>query len=138
MDDERVRVIQFIEENRTSLEISTVVYEEEEFRMEDFDHFQFVQIINGESNQVSMGGPGSNLFRHLGIVQIDILGIPKQGTGLLRSAADQWRKLFRQQQLTTSTGDVITFNEASVRPAGRDNGRPRFIVSIPYYRDEIG
>lgn len=138
-ESERIGLQQFawdqFQANET--EVKILIFEEDEFNPDTVEEFVLMSIINGDSALASLGSPGSRLFRHQGIVQFDIYTLPDTGTGKQRRVAERVRKMFRDKQMTLKDNDVLTFQEASTRPGGRERGKVRYIVSVPFTRDEV-
>jgi hypothetical protein len=85
-------------------------------------------------SQVSMGSPGSNRFRHFGIVTIQIFQPQDQGSKDARAKATTALGAF--MGVTTTNG--IKFFDVTARQIGNDGGGfYRIHVIASFYYDEI-
>lgn len=99
------------------------------------DPWAALYIVNGEADQVSMGDPGNNVFRHAGTVMVQIFAplAPQAGSVATRRAealADHAAAIFRAQRV-----DGLLFGAPYV--SGRSEDDPWFhvTVTIPFTRD---
>lgn len=89
-------------------------------------------ILRGQSAVAGMAGAGQNRYRHPGIVQIDVNIAQGKGSRIALELVDEAAAIFRGKVV-----DGIRFSAPDVREMLEpESSRIRFIVSIPFYRDE--
>lgn len=88
------------------------------------------RVLNGESVQATFGAPGSNTFRHNGVVSINIYVPSGQGKPAALALADRATAIYRVQRT-----DGILFRAPSVNILGDDGGYFRVNVSVSFFRD---
>jgi hypothetical protein len=89
-------------------------------------------LLQGPSRLVGGRGAGVGRYRHMGIIQVDVLARQGNGTKAALALADKVGAIFREQMID----GVLCRTPAIAKPAG-DAGYYRVTVSIEYQRDEI-
>ncbi len=108
-----------------------------------YDNVQFVppnsgsyiqaSVIFGQSQQVSLGGPGQKRFRHIGLLTINIFAPVNTGDGAMLGTAGSVEALFRA---VTVSG--VVFQVPNVLRVGQDGKYYQIAVQCPFYADDIG
>lgn len=96
------------------------------------NHVRFF-IMDGEADQISIGSPGSNTFRHPQIVMIKIFTVNNAGQGVLPALdlADKFCTIFRNR-----TADGISFKTPYMVKLGvTEDGFYQVNAFCPYDRD---
>jgi len=93
-----------------------------------------LHIVEGNSIPASMGITAVD--RHIGFVQMDVFAPLNTGTAQADKVAEFAGGLFRRQDWTLSDGAYIRFKVPQYRFMGADSGFARFMMRIPYWRDE--
>ena len=89
-------------------------------------------ILRGQAAVAGMVGGGVNRYRHPGLVQIDVVTAVGEGTRVGTLLVDEVCLIFRGQNVSG-----IIFSAPDVRRMIEpETSRHRFIVTIPFYRDE--
>lgn len=84
--------------------------------------------------QVSMGDPGNNRFRHFGIVTIQVFQPRGDGSRDARDKATAALAIFMGAQTTNG----VTFTDVSARQIGDDgNGYYQINILAPFWYDEL-
>lgn len=87
-----------------------------------------------DGEQVSMGSPGSNRFRHYGVVTIQVFQPQGQGSKAARQLATDALGVFMGAQTTNG----VIFHDVAGRQIGNDgNGFYQINVVSSFYYDEI-
>ena len=87
----------------------------------------------GEASQASIGVPGSNLFRHPGIVSILVYVPEKKGEEEALRLADLAASVYRDNVSVPE----IRFNAPSINKRGVVDGYTQINVTIPFNRDSF-
>lgn len=87
------------------------------------------------SEQVSIGSPGSNRFRHHGLLMIELYTPAAEGDEGLYGVYGVIKDSFKSQ---ATIDGVVYRNMPSITVIGRDQKWWRASVSINWYADEIG
>lgn len=90
-------------------------------------------IVEGEGELAGLAGKGANLYRHRGVVIIQIFVPIGDGDGLARAIADDIATIFRGQLVAG-----VHFRAPSARRVGPDEAWWQLNVRIPYRADLIG
>ena len=99
----------------------------------DQSEYVRLQVLQGESALVGYrGGVGQGLYRHVGVVQVDIFTPQSIGGARALELADNVAAIFRGQRV----GDVLFRNPSLAKPVAED-GYFRVAFSCDYQRDEI-
>jgi hypothetical protein len=89
-------------------------------------------IVNGDSFQVTIGS-GTNAFRHIGLIVIQVFSPLNKGNGEVLALADSIASIFRNW-----CGTTVSCKAPSVKDIGPDgHGWYQVNVSIPFHRDEL-
>ncbi|RLI53406.1 MAG: hypothetical protein DRP09_15780 [Candidatus Thorarchaeota archaeon] len=89
-----------------------------------------INIIDGNAFPASLNG-GSVLYRHTGIISVNIYVPVGTASKVARQYADQIAAIYRGQQFSS-----INCYEASIHRLGERDGWFVFNVTVPFYRDE--
>jgi hypothetical protein len=89
-------------------------------------------VKNGESNQVSVGIPGSNRFRHVGVVMTVLHVDQGMGKASALAVADDLAAIFRRSE----TGSV-SFLDPAVNFLGNEGAWLKVSVTCGFYRDSF-
>lgn len=89
-------------------------------------------VRHGEAFQASAGDPGNNVFRHPGVVMIQLFAPTSKGTKELRTLGELAGKVFRAKRV-----DNILFRTPSFALLDSDGPWARAMVKVPFYRDEL-
>lgn len=89
-------------------------------------------LLNGDAFQASMGAPGANTYRHVGVIDISIYVPEKWGEAPARSYADEIAAIFRNYN---SGGIRCRAPRLRVLGNSIDEAWYRITVSIPFERD---
>jgi hypothetical protein len=92
-------------------------------------------ILDSESFQASLPA-GTTLYRHPGIVQIDVLGPRDQGTKQLTDAIDLLTTIYRRKTVITSDGQHVKFKVPRTMNLGEQNGWWRYSFRVEFHREE--
>ncbi len=93
--------------------------------------FLSLSILRGQSTQAGMVGGGVAMYRHPGIVQIDVSIAQGKGTRVGLELVDEIALIFRGKNISG-----IIFRAPDIRRMLEpETSRIRFIVTIPYHRD---
>ena len=105
------------------------------FKTPDSDSVSWLEfnIVSGEPSQISVGAPGKNIFRHPGIVSINVLTPAKLGEEESLRLADLVAEIFRAK----STDASIRFNPPTINRLGVMQNYTQRNVSIPFNRDSL-
>jgi hypothetical protein len=93
------------------------------------------RITDADGRQAEIAGDGPVLTRYVGIVQLDIMTAPGDGSAEARKMADTVSNIYRRKHLIDSAGGSITFRIPAFRAMGLTSERYRFVVTCPYIRD---
>lgn len=91
-----------------------------------------VSIANGEATQRSIGNPGNNVHRHLGVIFVQCFVPLGTDTLVARQLADDAAAIFRNARF-----DGIRCYAASVAEVGPDENWFQVNMSCPFQRDEL-
>lgn len=91
-----------------------------------------LSIQNGDALQISSGSPGSNTFRHPGVLFVNLYVPAGQGTSALRQLGDDVCRLFRALRVSN-----IFFQTPTFRMLPADAVWQPGLVTAPFYRDEL-
>lgn len=94
-------------------------------------HVEFY-LLNGEASQASIGAPGSNVFRHVGLVSINVFTPESTGKPEALRLADTAAEIFRNQ-----VKDAIRFKTPKVTVLGVQDHYYQVNVSVPFTRDSF-
>ena len=89
-------------------------------------------ILNGDATQRSIGNPGANVHRHVGVITVQVFVPIDSGTHTARDLADDAAAIFRNQRF-----DGIRCDVPSVREVGPDDIWFQVNMSCPFRRDEL-
>lgn len=99
-----------------------------------------VAIIEGESFQLTLGGP-TNVHRHPGVVYVSVFVPQNTGDAAVRLLADQVAAIFRSVAVDGTDGgtdEVLRFRTPRLRPMGSADGvYYQMNCEVPYVRDAI-
>jgi len=90
-------------------------------------------MVDGDSNQVSLGSPGSNLHRTVGILYAQLFIPVGTGDKVIRAMA---KKIYDKFLGLTDFG--VRYKTPSIRKVGRDGSYWQLNVNCPFYTDDIG
>ncbi len=91
-------------------------------------------INNGEADVAALGG-STLLYRHTGVITVQIFTEIGIGTEKARDLADKAAAIFRGKRITHN-GTTVKCYAATARPAGSTGGWYQINVTIPFIRDE--
>ena len=98
-------------------------------------------VVNGEAAQASIGAPGNNIVRHVGMAVVQIFVPVHQGEGAARALADCVVELFRGLSLAGyrfkpayAGGVSASFGQQSYSLV---DGWHQLNVTVPFTRDEF-
>ena len=87
-----------------------------------------------QGQQISVGAPGSNRFRHYGILTLQIFSVQGDSSKDARAKATRALEIF----MGTKTQNGVKFYNVSARPVGNtDDGYYQINVTASFYYDEI-
>ncbi len=92
-------------------------------------------ILDSDSFQASLPA-GTTLYRHPGILQIDVLGPLDQGTRQLTEVIDLLTPIFRRVTRQTSDGQLVKFKVPRTVNLGEQNGWWRYSFRVDFHREE--
>ncbi len=98
--------------------------------------FVYFEIINGSSFYASLGSPGSNFHRNVGLIFLHIFVPKNTGDGLALTYARQLGSIFKGKHL-----DGIRYSAATIGGGEVADDKGNFwrrTVSIEYRFDELG
>lgn len=101
----------------------------------DGQAFLFLEVLNGEASQASIGSPGARVFRHPGVIMVHVFVPMGIGEKLALEHADAVAAIFRAQSF-----DGVLCYAPSVgdgEPADDDGKWYRVTVSVPFHFDAI-
>lgn len=106
----------------------------ENVKLDSNNKENFVEFFvkNGESNQVSVGTPGSNRFRHAGVVMAVLHAEQGLGKASALAVADSIAAIFRR----SGTGSV-SFLDPAVNFLGNEGSWLKVSVTCGFYRDSF-
>lgn len=90
-------------------------------------------ILNGAPSQISVGSPGSNLFRHPGIIYILFMVPVEKGEEELLRLSDIATEIFRNN----SSIPGVEFNVPIFNKQGVIDGYFQANLSVPFNRDSL-
>lgn len=104
------------------------------FPIPDRENWVRFDCAENDGQQVSMGSPGSNRFRHYGIVTIQVFQPQDQGSKEARQLATDALGVF----MGAVTANGVYFQDVQGRQIGNDgNGFYQINVLASFYYDEI-
>jgi hypothetical protein len=104
------------------------------FTIPDAENWVRFNCQENDGQQVSMGSPGSNRFRHYGIVTIQVFAPQDQGSIEARQLATDALGVFMGAQTTNG----VLFQDVQGRQIGNDGkGFYQINVLASFYYDEI-
>jgi len=104
------------------------------FTIPDSENWVRFDCTENDGEQVSMGSPGSNRFRHYGIVTIQVFAPQDQGSVDARQLATDALGVF----MGAVTTNGVYFYDVQGRQIGNDgNGFYQINVVASFYYDEI-
>lgn len=104
------------------------------FSIPDRQNWVRFDCAENDGQQVSMGSPGSNRFRHYGIVTIQVFQPQDQGSKEARQLATDALGVF----MGAVTANGVQFYDVQGRQIGNDgNGFYQINVLASFYYDEI-
>lgn len=109
-------------------------YDNAKFAPPDNDYWCRLVINMGSTNQRSIGAPGSNRERTIGVLQAQLFGPLDHGDGGLLALADTVRAAFKRVSVSG-----VTFATPEIPDRGRrSESWWQINVNCPFYSDEIG
>lgn len=113
---------------------TAIAWPDLKFAIPDRENWVRFDCAENDGQQVSMGSPGSNRFRHYGIVTIQIFQPQDQGSKDARQLASNALGVF----MGAVTTNGVHFQDVQGRQIGNDgNGFYQINVVAPFYYDEI-
>lgn len=89
-------------------------------------------VLNGDANQATIGAPGSNIFRHVGMVSINVFTPESTGKAESLRLADMAAAIFRGR-----TDDGLRFKAPKATPLGVQDHYFQVNISVPFARDSF-
>lgn len=134
-DTERQKIYQMLRDGWTEATHGPIMWENTPFEQPRDKLWIAVFILDVPSFQGSLPA-GTTLFRHPGILQIDIMNPLDKGTKALNDAIDLLTTIYRNKDVNTSDNQRISFKTPQTRNLGEQNGFWRFNFRVEYERDE--
>lgn len=107
-----------------------IAFDNVDFKPENGSRWIRLRLLDGDVIRINIGEPG--LFRHTGLISIELFGPTGEGSKTLRGYADTLASLFRD---TNFNG--ITTREASITNVGESGGWYQINLTVPYYVDAV-
>jgi hypothetical protein len=95
-----------------------------------------VTIIEGSGEQVTIGGT-NNLYRHSGILFLQVFVPVNSGDYKARSIADELADVFRSDSFDGAAAEVVRFRTPRIRPIGAEGAYYQVNCEVPFLRDMI-
>lgn len=108
-------------------------YDNMKFNPPDNTNWCRLTIVQGSTDQVSIGAPSSNRERTLGVMIAQLFAPVEAGDGTILGIADDVRRAFKR---VTASG--VTFKTPYLAKRGREGDSWQINVMCPFYADEIG
>lgn len=115
-------------------DLTVVSWPDKEFTVPEGQSWVRFNCQETTGNQVSMGSPGNNRFRHFGLVTVQVFQPQDQGSKDARQKATTALGVFMG---ATTTNGVKFFDVAGVTVGNDGNGYYQINVVASFYYDEI-